>query len=235
MLIKLTIIRISLFINYFYLKKKLKLKKMSEETQEIKIILLGDTGVGKTNLIYAFLNSGFQDYPGSTLASYSFEGDYIYKNNSYKYNIWDTVGQEQYRSINKMFIRGSKIVLIVYSIDDRDSFNSVNFWINYVKKNLKGDKYIMGLIANKSDLYEENQMVMDEEGEEVAKKYGIDFLITSAKTSSKSFQDFVNKLIAIYIEKYFGSANDGEDIQTIKINNFKHKNNKNKTPKKKCC
>ena len=84
MLIKLTIIRISLFINYL---KKLKLKKMSEETQEIKIILLGDTGVGKTNLIYAFLNSGFQDYPGSTLASYSFEGDYIYKNNTYKYNI----------------------------------------------------------------------------------------------------------------------------------------------------
>ena len=56
---------------------------MSEETQEIKIILLGDTGVGKTNLIYAFLNSGFQDYPGSTLASYSFEGDYFYKNNTY--------------------------------------------------------------------------------------------------------------------------------------------------------
>ena len=208
---------------------------MSEETQEIKLLLVGDSGVGKTNLIYVFLNNSFQDYPGSTLASYSFEGDYFYKNNSYKYNIWDTAGQEQYRSINKMFIRGSKIILIVYSIDSRDSFNSVNFWIDYVKKNLKGDKYIMALIANKSDLYEENQMVMDEEGEEVAKKYSIDFLRTSAKTSGKSFQDFVNKLIAIYIEKYFGTANDGEDIKTITIKNFKHQSNKNKVSKKKCC
>ena len=58
----------------------------------------------------------------------------------------------------------------------------------------------MALIANKNDLYEENQMVMDEEGEEVAKKYGIDFLTTSAKISSKSFQDFVNKLL-LYIQK----------------------------------
>ena len=207
---------------------------MSEEIQEIKIILLVDSAVGKTNLLNVFLNYDFQDYPGCTLASYSFEGNYSYKNNSYKYIIWDTAGQEQYRSINKLFIRGSKIILIVYSIDCRESFNSVNFWINYVKENLKGGKYIMALVANKSDLYEQ-QIVNDEEGEEAAKKYGIDFLTTSAKESRKSFQDFVNKLIAIYIEKYIGAANDGEDIKTIKIKNFKHKSNKNKASKKKCC
>ena len=69
-----------------------------------------------------------------------------------------------------MFIRGSKIILIVYSIDSRDSFNSINFWINYAKENLKSNKYIMALIANKNNLYEENQMVMDEEGKDVSKK-----------------------------------------------------------------
>ena len=205
------------------------------DDNSIKIILLGESGVGKTNLINVFIGREFNQHSEATSMSYNFEGEINYKKKPYKYFIWDTCGMEKYRSINKMFIRDSKIILIVYSIDNRKSFNEVKFWINYTKENLKGGKYIMALVANKSDLYEENQMVMDEEGEEVAKKYSIDFLTTSAKTSSKSFQDFVNKLIAIYIEKYFGSANDGEDIQTIKINNFKHKNNKNKTPKKKCC
>ena len=208
---------------------------MEEVNPEIKIILLGESGVGKTNLINIFLNYGFQDYPGGTLAAYSFEGNYIYKNKSYTYTIWDTAGQELYRSINKMFIRDSKIIVIVYSIDNRKSFNEVKFWINYTKENLKGGKYIMALVANKSDLYEENQLVLDEEGESIAKKYGIDFLTTSAKTNGKNFQYFVNKLIAIYIEKYIESGNSGEDNQTIKINNFKHKNGKNKQSKKKCC
>ena len=205
---------------------------MSEETQEIKIILLGDTGVGKTNLIYAFLNSGFQDYPGSTLASYSFEGDYIYKNNTYKYNIWDTVGQEQYRSINKMFIRGSKIILIVYSIDNKKSFNEVNYWINYVKENVGDDKYIMALVANKSDL-DEYEKVKYEEGLEVAKKYEIEFLTTSALNERKIFKEFVNKLIEIYIEKYIGKENIGNgNVNKNLIINSKEKNDNNQ---KKCC
>jgi len=128
---------------------------MVEANPEIKIILLGESGVGKTNLIYAFLNYGFQENPGCTLASFSFEAEYNYKNKSYTYTIWDTAGQEQYRSINKIFIRDSKIILIVYSIDNRKSFNEVDFWIKYVKENLKDDKYIIALVANKNDLYED--------------------------------------------------------------------------------
>ena len=208
---------------------------MLESNPEIKIILLGESGVGKTNLIYAFLNYGFQENPGCTLASFSFEAKYNYKNKSYTYTIWDTAGQEQYRSINKILIRDSKIILIVYSIDDRKSFNEVDFWIKYVKENLKDDKYIIALVANKNDLYEDDQMVMDEEGKDFAKKYNVDFLITSAKINGKSFQNFVYKLITIYIEKFIEIGNNLENNKAIKIKNNKYKNGKNKNPKKKFC
>ena len=194
---------------------------MVEANPEIKIILLGESGVGKTNLIYAFLNYGFQENPGCTLASFSFEAEYNYKNKSYTYTIWDTAGQEQYRSINKILIRDSKIILIVYSIDNRKSFNEVDFWIKYVKENLKDDKYKIALVANKNDLYEDDQMVMDEEGKDFAKKYNVDFLITSAKINGKSFQNFVYKLITIYIEKFIEIGNNLEKNKTIKIKNNK--------------
>ena len=199
---------------------------MAETNPEIKIILLGESGVGKTNLIYAFLNYGFQENPGCTLASFSFEAEYNYKNKSYTYTIWDTAGQEQYRSINKMLIRGSKIILIVYSIISRESFNEVDFWINHIKENIKNDNYIIALVANKSDLYEK-QIVDDEEGEEIAKKYGIEFLTTSALISPDSFKDFVNKLIINYIEMSKGNWNEKE---SIKLN----KKSKSKSKKKFC-
>ena len=86
----------------------------------------------------------------------------------------------------------------------------------------------MALVANKIDLIE-NQMVMDEEGKEIAKKYGIKFLITSALSSAKSFINFVNNLVKDYIEKYGVEGILVEDTPTIKINKKRKKN------KKKCC
>ena len=198
--------------------------------QGIKIILLGESGVGKTNLINAFFNYEFEKNPDSTIASFGLEREYKYKNSSYTYTIWDTAGQEKYRSINKMIIRGSKIILIVYSIISRQSFNEINFWMNFIKENLGNDKCIIALVANKSDLYEK-QIVMDEEGKEAAKKYGIDFLTTSALTERKKFQDFINKLITIYIEKYIRTVNDTD---TKGNKNIKIKGEK-KEIKKKCC
>ena len=200
---------------------------MNENKNEdgIKIIILGQSGVGKTNLINVFIGAEFQEYSETTTVS-CIEGKITYQNKSYTYNLWDTAGQEQYRSINKLFLRNAKIILIVYSIDNRNSFNEINYWINSVKENLGDDKYIMALVANKSDLYEK-QIVDDEEGEEVAKKYGIEFLTTSALTSPDSFKDFVNKLIINYIEMSKGNLNEKE---SIKLN----KKSKSKSKKKFC-
>ena len=199
-----------------------------DDSDAIKIILLGATGVGKTNLINAFLGRKFEDYSETNNAS-SFEDEITYKNKQYIYYIWDTAGQEKFRSVNKIFIRNSKIILFVYSIDNRNSFNEIDFWMNQVKEILGNDKHIiMALIANKSDLYE-TQIVMDDEGENAAKEYGIQFLTTSALTSADSFILFVKKLIIDYIEMTGGNTKESNKDKGVKINK------KNKQKKKKCC
>lgn len=208
-------------------------KNENEETEQndIKIILVGETAVGKTNLINVFFGFGFQHSVETTYTSYCFDGDYNYKEKNYKYSIWDTAGQEKFRSLNKLFIRDAKIILIVYSIDFRHSFEEVDFWINYVKENETTDRYIIALVANKSDLIE-TQTVMDDEGQNLANKYGIEFSITSALKNAETFKEFVNHLIEKYIDTYLEEGqSQNEKTNNIKINDNKKENSK----KKKCC
>ena len=195
--------------------------KENNVKKDIKIILLGETGVGKTNLINVFFGLKFEDQIDSTLASYCNEGKFNYNNESY------TAGQEKFRAISKLFIRDAQIILIVYSIINRKTFEQVNFWLNLVKENLENNTYILGLVANKIDLYE-HQIVMDEEGKKIAKENNIDFLVTSALKSPETFRKFVNKLLVKYIEKE-GQKMGNND--SIKING----DIKNKTNKKQCC
>ena len=204
---------------------------MRQNEVGIKIILLGETGVGKTNLIRVFFGMEFKENFLSSSSSDCFEGEIKYKDTSHKFFLWDTAGQEKYRAINKMFFRDAKIILIVYSIVDKHSFDEVDFWIKYVKENLKNEKYIIALIANKNDLYEE-QIVMDEDGKEVAEKYEIDFLTTSAKSDAVSFKEFVNRLIINYIKMTEGGESKEDKKDNLKIN----KGDKNDGQKnKKCC
>ena len=204
---------------------------MSKNEDGIKIILLGETGVGKTNLIRVFFGMEFKENFVSSSSSDCFEGDLKYNDKSYKFFLWDTAGQERYRAINRMFFKDARIILIVYSIIDKHSFDEVDFWIKYVKENIKDEKYIIALIANKNDLYEK-QIVMDEEGREAAEKYNIDFLTTSAKTDAVSFKEFVNRLIINYINMTEGSGSKEDKKDTLKINkDKKSEGQKNK----KCC
>ena len=204
---------------------------MSKNEDGIKSILLGETGVGKTNLIRVFFGMEFKENFVSSSSSDCFEGDLKYNDKSYKFFLWDTAGQERYRAINRMFFKDARIILIVYSIIDKHSFDEVDFWIKYVKENIKDEKYIIALIANKNDLYEK-QIVMDEEGREAAEKYNIDFLTTSAKTDAVSFKEFVNRLIINYINMTEGSGSKDDKKDTLKINkDKKSEGQKNK----KCC
>ena len=204
---------------------------MSKNEDGIKIILLGETGVGKTNLIRVFFGMEFKENFVSSSSSDCFEGDLKYNDKSYKFFLWDTAGQERYRAINRMFFKDARIILIVYSIIDKHSFDEVDFWIKYVKENIKDEKYIIALIANKNDLYEK-QIVMDEEGREAAEKYNIDFLTTSAKTDAVTFKEFVNRLIINYINMTEGSGSKDDKKDTLTINkDKKSEDQKNK----KCC
>ena len=183
-----------------------------DENDPLKIILLGETGVGKTNLINVTMGLNFNKNTAATLLPASNLKEYNYNNKKYIYNLWDTAGQEAYRAVNKIFIKDSKIILIVCAINDRRSFNEIHYWINNVKEILKEGEYIMALIGNKIDLYEE-QEVTDKEIEDEAKKYKIKYLMTSALTQSSGFKKFLEELLLDYITTIENGGNNDKKVK----------------------
>ena len=217
-----------------------------EDDKIIKIILLGESGVSKTNLIQVALDQPFQKEKISTLISSYYESEIIIQNKKYVYTLWDTAGQEVYRSLNKSFIKDSKIVILVFAINNRKSFEEIDYWINSVKESLEENKYIMALVANKSDLFDE-QEIPDEEIMKKGKELNIKTKITSAAEDSVGFKMFLEELLkdlvksgipldrrqTFALEEEIDEGND-EDKNNNENENNKNTGNKGKK-KKKCC
>ena len=213
---------------------------MTEE-KRIKIVLIGESGVGKTNLISVAMGNPFQKDIEPTISSSYYEGNIIVNNKQYNYSLWDTAGQEAYRSLNKMFINGSKIILVVFAINNRESFKEVDFWVNYAKETLGQKKYVMALVGNKSDLYEEQQ-VPDEEIMKKGEEITATVKITSAAEDAVGFRQFLDQLLKEYITKV---GVELEDAKTFSLDPEKEVKNQdgnneangdaNTTKKKKCC
>ncbi len=217
-----------------------------DDDKVIKIILLGESGVGKTNLIQVALGNPFQKETDSTLISSYLESEIIIQNKKYMYALWDTAGQEVYRALNKMFIKDSKIIILVFAINNRKSFEEINFWINCVKDNLEENKYIMALVANKSDLIEE-QEVPDEEIMKKGEELNIKVKITSAAEDSVGFKMFLEELLKDLVKsgipldrrQTFALEEEIDEGNDEDKNNNENENNKNTgdkgKKKKKCC
>ena len=152
---------------------------MSED-KPIKAILIGEECVGKTSLFYKILEFEFNQEYNPTLVSDYCERAICVDNKDYLFKLFDTPGQERFRSLNRIFINSSKIIIIVFEIDKKESFNQVDFWYNFTKEILGDDGYIIALVGNKADLYNQ-QEVSDEEIEKKAKELKAKFTITSAK------------------------------------------------------
>ena len=208
---------------------------MSDE-RSIKVVLLGEAGVGKTNLIRVAMGKPFEKEENSTISSTFFENEVVLNNKKYSYCLWDTAGQEIYRSLNKIFMKESKIVIIVFSIDSRQSFDQIDFWLNYIKEILGNDNYIIGLVGNKSDLFL-NQQILEKEMNKKAEELQVKFKITSAAKDKVGFKEFLEDLLKEYINKY--SPQDIGKLDSFKITKEKDDNdegdNKGNKRKKNCC
>ena len=172
---------------------------MSED-KPIKAILIGEECVGKTSLFYKILESEFNQEYNPTLVSDYCERAICVDNKDYLFKLFDTPGQERFHSLNRIFINSSKIIIIVFEIDKKESFNQVDFWYNFTKEILGDDGYIIALVGNKADLYNQ-QEVSDEEIEKKAKELKAKFTITSAKEYD-GFKKFFDDLLKDYINKY---------------------------------
>ena len=169
---------------------------MSDE--EIKVILIGESGTGKTSLINATMGLKFKDTVESTTTN-SFSSKTVTINNKeYVLNLWDTIGQEKFRSLTKIFIKDSKIVILVYDITRKASFNELNFWLKMIQ-DILGDEPVLGICGNKSDLFVKEQ-VKEGEVKKYSEEKNIPFKLTSAK-NPLSFNKFLEDLVKQYLEK----------------------------------
>ena len=132
------------------------LSSESDYNIEIKIVIVGESGVGKSNLINRYNGGKFNPNSMPNNSSFFMSKDLKFGEKIYRINIWDTAGQEKYHSLTKIFLNEAKIVFLAYAINNKSSYDKIDFWYKLVKENC-GDALI-ALIGNKKDLYEEEQV-----------------------------------------------------------------------------
>ena len=191
------------------------------EKIQIKAILLGNSGVGKTNLINTCVGMEFDH---GTIPTTS--GAFVQKNikiddKEYIINLWDTAGQETYKSLTKIFLKKSQIVIFVYDITDLKSFKDLESWIKISEEMIDND-FVSAIVGNKIDLY-----MIEQVNEETARKYaeskGMLFQLVSAKDNPKSFSNFLKELV----EEQIGiSKSEIREQLSLRKNIIIEKNNK---------
>lgn len=202
--------------------------------KKVKIVLLGEARVGKTSIITRLIKDTF-DYNCLSSSGASFSQKLmIFEDLSTKVNflVWDTVGQEKYRSISKLFYRDAAIAILVLDLTDGSSFEAIkNYWISEVRSNT-GGKCILGLAANKSDLIDKAE-VTEQEIKDFAQKENLIFKFTSALNNTG-----INELFRALGNKYLGADEDfNEPVRdSLTIDARKTVNSKSaKKENKKCC
>ena len=157
----------------------------------------------------------------------------IFEINNIKYNIklWDTIGQEKYRPLTRLFFKDSKIIILVYDKSVKKSFDELKYWALEVK-NALGDNAIVGIAGNKYDLEDNEDDVDENKVREFAKSINAKFKMVSAKTNGIAFINFLQELLNDYINKNNGKIE--KDTDSVALNKKNHKN-KIKNKKNKCC
>jgi len=155
-----------------------------------KYIIVGDTAVGKSCLLLQFTDKRFQPVHDLTIGVEFGSRTITVNNQQVKLQIWDTAGQEKFRSITRSYYRDAAGALLVYDITRRETFDHLTAWLEDCRKYSSQDTTIM-LIGNKADL-EHSRVVQTEEGKKFAEENGLFFLETSSKTAQNVEEAFIN-------------------------------------------
>jgi small GTP-binding protein len=180
----------------------------------LKYIIIGDAAVGKSNLLLRYVHGQFKPEYQLTIGVEFGAKNIEISSKTFRIQIWDTAGQENFRSITRAYYKNSVCALVVYDISSRDSFNNVMSWIEDCKNQSPKTIFIV-LVGNKSDL-EDKRQVTYEEGKELADKNELLFFESSAKEGTNVEDIFVNsaKEIAKKIEQgYYDLENDSCGIK----------------------
>ena len=195
------------------------------ENYKIKIIVVGDSGVGKTNLINRFATDKFDTNSKATIGV-----EFVYKTlkigkEVIKVEVWDTAGQERYRSITSSYYKGARGAIIVYDITNDDSFHNVESWMNEVVKKGKKDIQFL-LLGNKSDLVND-RLVSEEKGIEKARELNMRLFEASALDKTNVNEAFNYLIKEIYLDvrrekmNNNNNLNDNINVRGIELNTNK--------------
>jgi Ras-related protein Rab-1A len=191
-------------------------KNIVEYDYLFKVLLIGDSGVGKSALLTRFTDRTFTDSYMITIGV-DFKIQTIKLDDKIiKLQLWDTAGQERFRTITSAYYRGSNGIIIVFDLSDKETFDHVKIWMAEIE-NYSNDVKLM-LIGNKNDIEGSKRQVYYEDAKEFADKLGISYIETSAKTSINVKEAFINMA---YELKQFYTNRSLLDIGTL------HKNNTN--------
>ena len=204
-----------------------------KKTLSCKVVIVGDTGVGKTCLIERYIHNRYDENQKATLvSSYTFKKiDIKAYNKTVSLDIWDTAGQEVYRSLSKNFYLSAAIGILVYDISSRATFNSIkDYWFEQLKT-FGDENMIFAIVGNKIDLFQ-NEQIPEDEAREYAKSMNAGFHLVSCKQKVG-----INDLFEDCVKRYL------ESNKLTKGNNNDEKNNKRifldktqtKKEKKQCC
>ena len=201
--------------------------KEVKEDYKLKLVVVGDSGVGKTNLIKRFANNTFNSNSKATVGVEFLSKSFKINNRVFKIEMWDTAGQERYKSITAAYYKGAKGALVVYDITSKISFENLDKWILEIKEKSSKDLKLM-IIGNKSDL-KDGRQVTNEEAMKKAEDTGIPLMETSALDSTnvkEAFHDLLKEMykeISTKITQVEESLNDNKEAVQLETDDGKKK------------
>ena len=208
---------------------------MDKESYEFlfKLILIGDSSVGKSNILLQYLKGKFDANSKATVGVEFGTKNIEINNKKIKIQIWDTAGQERYRSITSAYYRGAKGAFIVYDITRKETFDNIDKWVADLKNN--GDDNIsIVLIGNKSDL-DEKREISKEEGVQKSEEFKTAFMETSALNGDNIDKAFDELIEQIY-QNNCSMIDEGDKVEIEEKGvNLNEEKEDNKSIKDKCC
>eukprot|EP00004_Rigifila_ramosa_P001299 TRINITY_DN1120_c0_g1_i1.p1 TRINITY_DN1120_c0_g1~~TRINITY_DN1120_c0_g1_i1.p1 ORF type:complete len:216 (-),score=46.87 TRINITY_DN1120_c0_g1_i1:185-787(-) len=197
-------------------------KAEGPKVREVKLVLLGDVGVGKSSLVLQFVANTFNPYAEPTIGASFMTKTLAVDDTTVKFQIWDTAGQERYRGLAPMYYRGAAAAIVVYDITQKSSFQTLQRWVKELRT-LGPENIVIAIAANKADL-EDTREVDTETGRQYAQEIGGHFCETSAKTNQNVTQLFTE------IAKHLP-----QETQPARRAQIQVSDTAGKDQKKKCC
>ena len=163
---------------------------MEEVDNILKVVVIGESDVGKTSLMMRYTANRFTENTSNTIGVDHFTMIKYIDTSKVKISFWDTAGQERFRTMANAYYRNAHGIIVVYDIGDRESFTNLSYWLREAKKNSDSD-VIIAILGNKCDLEEDEWQVSTKEAKEMADKEGYIFGEVSAKLEEDNKVDSV--------------------------------------------